>query len=356
MKILVLTRYDSLGASSRIRILQYLPYLQMKGFTLDVHPLFDNNYVQSLQHSKRNLFSVFYSYLSRMYLLLFSKKYDLVWIEKEIFPWIPYSIERVFLKKHSQYVIDYDDAVYHWYDQSKNKVINFLLKNKHKFLIQQSSSVIVGNSYLKNYAVNAGAQSIIFLPTSINLIKYEKLDAGRQSRNQRRAVIGWIGQQSTAHNLVGLQPILSELVCAKKASFCLIGIDGKFLNIPVHSIPWSESHEVQDILKFDIGIMPLQDEPFERGKCGYKLIQYMACGIPVIGSGVGENKNIIKHGTNGFIANTPSEWREYLTLLINDEKLRADMGLAGKKIVMEKYSTKVTAPILRDLFNSMSNL
>jgi len=352
MKILALTRYDSLGASSRMRILQYIPFLKEHGFTIDVKPLFGNVYVESLQTNERNYLSILRAYFKRLSLVFSLRNYDVVWIEKEALPWAPYFIEKIFFLSVRPYIVDYDDAVFHWYDKSKNSFIKFLLGSKHQSLIRNAKLVIVGNSYLERYANRASAQKVLNLPTSIDFNKYSKFNFV-DTKLTNVVKIGWIGQQSTAYNLNPLKEIFEELILKDLISLTLIGIDGKSLNLPANTIPWSEKTEVNLITKLDIGIMPLQDGPFERGKCGYKLIQYMACGLPVIGSGVGENENIIEHGKNGFIANSPSEWMRYLLILINDPDLRKSMGSEGRNKIIKRYTTQVTAPNLVNSFREI---
>lgn len=355
MKILALTKYDSLGASSRMRILQYIPYLKSCGIKIHVQHLFENSYVELLQSNQRSILSIIKAYIKRCWILLTSKRYDLIWIEKEAFPWLPYFLEIFFLPKSVPYIVDYDDAVFHWYDESKNFFIKFFLKNKHSHLIQDAELIIVGNEYLKTYCQEAGAKHIEYLPTAIDFKKYENINHQKNFQNDL-PIIGWVGQQSTSYNLLSLEDIFLKLVHGRKASLSLVGIDGKMFNFPVHAIPWTEMDEVSNISKFDIGIMPLEDGPFERGKCGYKLIQYMSCGIPVIGSGVGENKNIIDHGVNGFIANSISEWMDYLLLLINDPKLREEMGREGREKILNEYRTYITAPKLVKFFNDLAEV
>jgi glycosyltransferase involved in cell wall biosynthesis len=130
------------------------------------------------------------------------------------------------------------------------------------------------------------------------------------------------------------------------ARFTAIGIDAAALGLPMDSVPWSEQTEAQDIARLDVGIMPLVDAPFERGKCGYKLIQYMACGLPVVASPVGVNRQIVEHGVNGFLAETPEQWATALRTLCADPALRARMGAAGRRKVEQHYSLQVTAPRL----------
>jgi glycosyltransferase involved in cell wall biosynthesis len=126
----------------------------------------------------------------------------------------------------------------------------------------------------------------------------------------------------------------------------------QFGDLPIEVVNWTENTEVAEILKFDIGIMPLPDEPFERGKCGYKLIQYMACGKPVVASPVGVNVSIVEPGVNGFLASTVDDWKKYLGLLCVDSMLRRRLGSAGRNIVEKSYSLNVTAPRLEMLLKA----
>lgn len=109
---------------------------------------------------------------------------------------------------------------------------------------------------------------------------------------------------------------------------------------------WSEMNEVSDIQAFDVGIMPLADTPWEQGKCGYKLIQYMACGIPVVASAIGANREIVSHGVDGFLATTHAEWSGYLKQLLENPDLRREMGLRGREKVERKYSVQARLPEL----------
>ena len=161
--------------------------------------------------------------------------------------------------------------------------------------------------------------------------------------------VGWIGQRATADFLRPLAPLFEQLRKQGKGRFTAIGIDAQQLGLPMASVPWSEDTEVASLQALDVGIMPLRDEPFERGKCGYKLIQYMACGLPVVASPVGVNRQIVEHGVNGFLAETPAEWAEALQTLLADPALRQRMGQAGRQKVEQQYSLQVTGPKLASL-------
>jgi len=151
-------------------------------------------------------------------------------------------------------------------------------------------------------------------------------------------------------------PLFERLSAQGRARFAAIGIDAQSLGLPMTSIAWTEQTEVASISSFDIGIMPLLDGSFERGKCGYKLIQYMACGLPVVASPVGVNCQIVEHGVNGFLAETPEQWEQALQTLLADADLRQRMGQAGRKKVEQEYCIQVTGPKMAALLRDVSKV
>lgn len=349
MKVLLLTRYNRLGASSRMRMLQYLPWLTSAGMDVTVTPLFPDAYVQSLQQGQRKPWQVFTAYWCRLRTLLSSRDHDLLWIEKECLPWLPAWVEQVLLPARIPYILDYDDAVFHYYDKHRSALVKHLLGTKHPTLMRNASLVVAGNPYLAKFARAAGAPWVEVVPTTVDLTRYETIESQGSTVPKSPPCVGWIGQRATSDFLRPLAPLFERLTACGLGRFAAIGIDTQALGLPMASIPWTESSEVASIQGFDVGIMPLVDGPFERGKCGYKLIQYMACGLPVVASPVGVNAEIVEHGVNGFLASTPQEWENALTTLITDSALRQRMGQAGRCKVEEHYSLQVTGPRLAEL-------
>ena len=157
--------------------------------------------------------------------------------------------------------------------------------------------------------------------------------------------IGWIGSPSTTQYLQAIAPALAKLCENGKVQVYLIGsTEINLPNVNIKHIAWNEKTEVSLLQEFDVGIMPLPNEAWAKGKCGFKLIQYMACSLPVIASPVGVNKNIVEQGINGFLASTTEEWTESLFTLYNDFNLRVLMGKSGRKKVEQQYCLQVTAP------------
>lgn len=350
MKVLMLPRYDLLGASSRVRMYQYLPWLQAAGLQVTAAPFFGDGYVRGLQHNRRPLPDVARAYASRLGKALHTRRHDLLWIEKEALPWLPASLERALLLGSTPYVLDYDDAVFHYYDQHRWPLVRRLLGDKHPDLMRGAALVVAGNEYLADAARRAGATRIEIVPTVIDLERYAAAHIEHAATAPPR--VGWIGQRSTAPLLVPYKHLFGRLADAGLARFTAIGIDTRAMGLPMEPVPWSEQTEAASVAQLDVGIMPLVDAPFERGKCGYKLIQYMACGLPVVASPVGVNRQIVDHGVNGFLAETEQEWEAALLTLLQDPALRRRMGQAGRRKVEQQYCIQVTGPRIAQLLVS----
>jgi glycosyltransferase involved in cell wall biosynthesis len=278
-----------------------------------------------------------------------SFSFDLIWIEYELFPWLPDFGEWLLAVCKKPYVVDYDDAVYHRYDSSHSSVVRLALGSKIDRIMKRASTVIVGNPYIGDHARKVGAKRVEYLPTVVDLTRYQL----RARKRTGPFTVGWIGSPSTAAHLQGIGPVLAEFCRSHGARLIVIGARNVAIQgVLVEVRPWSEEREIQDLHDFDIGIMPLPDEPWERGKSGYKLVQYMACSLPVIASPVGVNVEIVRNGVNGYLATTHTEWRKALETLQSSEGQRMEMGTAGRRLVEKRYSVQVTAPqlasILRD--------
>ncbi len=346
----MLSRYERLGSSSRMRFYQYLPWLREAGIQVTEAPLLSDSYVQGLQRNTKSLHEILSAYLVRIQTLLSSRKFDLLWIEKETLPWLPEWFEKMLLHGAVPYVLDYDDAVFHQYDQHSNPVVRALLAGKLPALMRGAELVVAGNAYLADFARQACAPHVEVLPTVIDLARYP-VEMCQREASDAPPCVGWIGQRATASFLAPYASLFKHLSEDGRVRFAAIGINPQALGLPMASIPWTEQTEVASIAKFDIGIMPLLDGSFERGKCGYKLIQYMACGLPVVASPVGVNRQIVEHGVNGFLAETPEQWEQALRTLLVDSDLRQRMGRAGRQKVEREYCIKMMGPRLAKLLN-----
>jgi len=351
MKILLLSRYGRLGSSSRLRSYQYLPALESYGIAVTVAPLLGDDYLKNLYAGRSRLsLQVATDHFCRLAWLIKSRDFDLVWIEAELFPWLPPWGERLLQRFGIPYVVDYDDAVFHRYDLHSKPSVRLLLGNKIDRIMRGAAMVIAGNDYIAERAQLAGAKRIEILPTVIDLVRYTLT----KDPEHDLFTIGWIGSPATTKYLEWLQPPLAEVCRDGGARLLAIGAGPlKLDGVPTDVRPWSEDTEAAGISQFHVGIMPLPDSALERGKCGYKLIQYMACGRPVVASPVGVNKRIVDQGVNGFLAADRADWISYLRALRNDAALRVNMGREGRRKVEREYCLQVTAPRLASLFRSV---
>jgi len=353
MKITVLARYGRRGASSRLRMFQFLPWLQEKGFETRMAPFFEDAYLQRLYSGRSTLGPSLQAYARQIRALPGLADQDLIWIEKEALPWLPWAFERRLLPRHVPIVSDYDDAVFHRYDMHRLVPVRRILGRKIDRVMAGSARVLAGNAYLAARARAAGASTVDIVPTVVDVTQYRLAPPVSAPHTPR---IGWIGTPSTWQEfLVPMLPMLHDIARQGSARLLVVGAgqDGSGMELTDHR-PWSEETEVAQIQEMDIGIMPLTDTPWAQGKCGYKLIQYMACGLPVIASPVGVNREIVSHGVNGYLARTEQEWRDALTRLLGDRDLRATMGAAGRKTVEERYSLQVWGPRVADLLFSVA--
>lgn len=351
MRLLMLPRYDAQGASSRLRMLQYLPALQDAGVEVVVSPLLGDGYVTNLYAGQVSSLRVFKAYLRQLRCLLAARKFDVLWVEKEALPWLPAWLERLALPSRPRLVVDYDDAVFHRYDQHGSALVRGMLAGKIDAVMRRADLVTAGNDYLAERARSAGCQRVEWLPTVIDLQRYPL-----QTRvgNTEGVTIGWIGSPSTADYLQVLVPVAEALAAHHRVRFVAIGArPDQVQGTPFESWTWSESEEVCLLRQLDIGVMPLPDEPWERGKCGYKLIQYMACGLPVVASPVGVNTRIVQPGVNGWLASTAAEWSDALFRLIVDAGLRQRMGIEGRREVEDTYCLQVQDKRLVDMLRRL---
>lgn len=342
MKVLLLSRYDSLGASSRVRFFQYLPYFKSQGVDVTVKPLFSDAYVLALYKGGSKWREVFKGYFSRFIALLSVHKYDLVVIEKEIFPFMPATIERLFRLLGVRYIVDYDDALFHNYDCHSNSLVRLLLGKKIDIVMRNASAVTVGNNYLAERARSAGAKRVEIIPTVVDAERYQV----NRKNDESIQIVGWIGTPHTSKYLQPLLPVFKEIKDQTPVRFVAVGARPEdFEGTAVETWPWTEDTEVSSIQQFNIGIMPLKDSPWERGKCGYKLIQYMACGVAVIASPVGVNCDIVKPDKTGKLASSLEEWGQaFREILISDRSISNEMGNAGRESVEAWYSLEIQAP------------
>jgi glycosyltransferase involved in cell wall biosynthesis len=334
--------------------MQYVPELERAGFKVEVASLFDNHYLNARYSGRRTKIPILRSLARRLLALRRSRQFDLIWLEKEALPWLPAFVEQALMSSKIRVAVDYDDAIFHRYDQNRHATIRWLLGNKIDRVMSASILVTAGNEYLAKRAREAGAQEVVIVPTVVDLDAYQVISPMTKHTS---SLVGWIGTPQTWRELAQpIHAILEPVLRTHGAAFRAIGAalqrqSGDHLEF----LPWAEASEAADIQALDIGVMPLPDTPWTRGKCGYKLIQYMACGLPVVASPVGVNAEIVEHGVNGFLASSDEEWRSAIGTLLQDPELRQRMGAAGRHKVENAYSLQIWGPKLAQLMRSVSD-
>jgi glycosyltransferase involved in cell wall biosynthesis len=353
MKILALSRYSRLGASSRQRIYQFLPFLERQGIEVTVIPFLDDAYLQNkYSGGKVSSRSILAAYSRRLGALRKTGAYDLIWIEKEALPWVPSWLEKILVRTRVPLVLDYDDAVFHQYDQNRSKLVRMTIGHKIDRLMQKADMVLSCNEYIAERARTAGARDVRYLPTVVDLQRYDLADF-----NNKHFRIGWIGTPGTQFYLDDIKSVLSDFCGEKNARVVVIGgREQTDAGDVFERVPWTEESETRNLRSLDVGIMPLRDGCWEKGKCGYKIVQYMACGIPVIASNVGANKTIIDDGVDGFLVSSKQEWADALEGIMSDKRLMKSMGFSGRNKVEREYCTQVIAPLLKSYLEDAAKM
>lgn len=267
-------------------------------------------------------------------------KYDIVFVQREALMIGSSFFERKIKNSKAKLIFDFDDAIWKLDTSDANKKWEWMKNpNKTKEIISASDLVIAGNNYLMSYAQQYNS-NVKLIPTTIDTNFHLPTN---NAINSDVIIIGWSGSKTTIKHFESAISVLLKLKVkyGNKLEFKVMG-DATFTNdeLNIKGIPWSHETEVETINSFDIGIMPLPDDEWAKGKCGLKGLSYMACAIPTIMSPVGVNADIIQHGENGFLANTEDEWFNYLSVLIENPDLRKKLGENARKIVEEKYSVE----------------
>jgi glycosyltransferase involved in cell wall biosynthesis len=256
-------------------------------------------------------------------------------------------LAKVFKKK---IIHEYDDAIWLPGGEKISRIKKWVKATwKIKYIIKWSYKVAAGNNFLCDYARQYNS-SVFLIPTVVDTDHGHYIQ--RNQNDTGKIVVGWTGTHTTLHNLEVIEGVIPEL--KKEIDFDFFVISNKPPGWAFDFVykQWELVSEQEDLLKMHIGIMPLKQGPWFEGKCGFKLIQYLACGIPTIASPVGVNSQIVIHGQNGFIASGKQEWIRYLKLLCADPALRSEMGKKGRKHVEDNYSLKSQSPGFLNLFTS----
>ncbi|MCA8829002.1 glycosyltransferase [Hymenobacter pini] len=354
MQILFIAPYPHGKApSQRFRFEQYFDLLTQAGHAWKLAPFISDNTWAILYkpgHTLTKVSGILAGFIRRFLLLFSLSKYDYIFIHREaspigppIFEWI---IAKILRKK---IIYDFDDAIWLANTSETNKIVAGI-KWHHKVdaICRWAYKVSCGNAYLREYARQFNHNSIIN-PTTIDTVHLHN-----QVRNQRTKgplVIGWTGTHSTLQYLQQVVPVLAKL--EQEFEFEFRVISNQAPNLPLKSIvyqPWRKESEIQDLLGFHVGLMPLEDDPWAKGKCAFKALQYMALGEPALVSPVGMNTEVVQSGVNGYVCATPEEWENSLRAVLQNSQLREQLGTHARQTIVERYSVVANWPNFLSLF------
>lgn len=314
-------KYGISSASTRERILRYKNILN-KSFKLKFNILLPEEiFNKRIQKGINERGILFFLVLKRILSILFEKS-KIVLIQHEILPYIPPFLEIILKIKNVKYIIDIDDAFFHRiYDK------NFFIKNyfliKFKITFSLATKIIVGNKFLKREIQKLGGKNIHIIPTLVDIPKLNK------SKKYKKFTVVWIGSQSTSKYLNVIKETIKSL-SQHNIQFIIIGpykLDFKFKNLKV--IQWKLKTYKKILSKSHVGIMPLDNTIWERGKCGYKILQYYSYGLPAIVSPIGFNKEIINENITGYFVRKNRDWYKYIVFLNNNKLKAKQMGHKG---------------------------
>lgn len=355
IRVLALSPIPEEGAGCRFRIAHYIPYLEQHGFDVTLETLFTTEFfrfVYKSGHLARK--SAVFAGLALRHLWALRKvpRYDVVFIYRELLPVGPALIEwLISLPGCPPLVFDFDDAIFLPSVSEANRLIAALkTPGKVATIVRRSAQVVVGNDYLGDYARQFNPR-VTMIPTSVDTTRFTPPATPRPVAGAGGPMVGWIGSPTTAAYLMGLAPVLQQVAASQPFVLKVSGTGDpvRMPGVAVENAEWRLNGEIDLFRSCDIGVYPLVDDAWAKGKCGFKAIEFMACGVPVVASAVGVNREIIEDGVNGFLASSEEEWIAKLGRLIAEPALRARFAAAGRRTIEERYSLHVNAPKLADV-------
>jgi len=363
IRVLALSPMPEEGAGCRFRIAQFIPYLRSVGIDVTLRSLFTADFFRLVYQRGHYLEKTSrFATLSLKHLasLRDIADFDVVLLYRELFPIGPAVVERLLgMRRRPPLVFDFDDAIFLPNVSEANQVIQALKwPGKVATIIRHSDRVVAGNTFLAEYARRFNP-AVTVIPTCVDTTKFVPA-AHPSDRNggppDRRPIVGWIGSPTTAPYVRALIPVLQRV--AEKHPFVLrvsgAGESFDVAGVSVEQPGWTINREVSLFNTCDIGVYPLADDEWSKGKCGFKAIEFMACGVPVVASAVGVNREIIEDGVNGFLATNPDEWVDKLLRLMGDPTLRGRFGKAGRETIERGYSLQIHGPKLAEVFRSVA--
>jgi glycosyltransferase involved in cell wall biosynthesis len=354
-RVLALVPYPlDTAPGQRYRIEQWAPYLHDLGIEVSLLPFASEALGRALYrrgaHALKTL-QMLRGLLGRLSHVWSAGSHDAVFLYREASLIGPAWFERLARMRRPQLVYDFDDAIWVPYVSPRNRYLSFLKAPwKTAAICRLAAAVTVGSDYLADYARRYNSR-VTVVPSTISLRRYRPRPGPRP---QGPPVIGWTGSHSSVRYLRTVEKPLRTLAARRRFRFVAIGVEGlQISGVDTECRPWRSATEVEDLWDLDVGIMPLPDEPWTRGKCAMKAIQYMGVGIPALVSPVGASADVVTHGKNGFHVDAPEQWVELLDRVLADSDLRARLGREARRTVEERFSAEVQAPRVSEVLKSL---
>jgi glycosyltransferase involved in cell wall biosynthesis len=356
MRVLWIVPYPTEAPSNRLRVEQYFPYLRKHGIKNKLRPFMSSGFYRIRYRPGsplRKAFSLTVSAVNRLRDLRRARDYDVIVVHREAFPFGGPFVERALAAAKTPIVFDFDDAIY-LHSSGEAPPLMRLLRRPEKTaeIISLSSAVIAGNDTLGSYASQYN-DNIVVIPTPVDTDHFRPRP---KQDDLDKVIVGWIGSNTTAPYLRMIEPALQEIE-RRYPQVELRVVGGSFASPGLDRVSvrrWGLASELRELHGFDIGIMPMPDTEWTRGKCGFKTLFYMSVGLPSVSSPVGITTDIIQDGVNGYLATNTQEWIDRLSALIDDASLRRQIGLASRATVEEKFSLCTQAPRLLQVLESVA--
>ena len=349
---LVPSLYDT-SPGQRYRLEQWSPILEERGVEITYEP-FEDEQLHSMIYKPgmlgKKLNRVSRRFLRRLSTVRKARDFDVVYVFREAALLGPPFFERLIYQSGVPMVFDFDDAIFVSYRSPSNGYLSYLkFAGKTKSICRMAAHVMVGNPYLAEYARQVN-KNVTVIPTTIDTTKYRPLP----KLESDTLVIGWTGSYSTVQHLNTIRGALQKLAKLHRYRLRVIGTPAyEIEGVDVEAMPWKSDTELQDLSHIDIGVMPLPNDAWSKGKCGLKALQFMALGIPTICSPVGVNTDIIQDNENGLLADSEDEWVEKMGRLLTSPEMSERLGNAGRATVEERYSAVTQAPRVYEIFRSV---
>ena len=347
MRLLIITQFSALGGSSRIQVIQFFPFFEKAGIGYRHLKIYSDRFYRVQNgiveaapwRKKMNFFlGMLAGFLKKAAVVFAASRYDAVLIQREVFPRSWYWLMR---RVNPRIIYEIEDTIYEinpfWQRGGSYDLALRYQARMCRNMMRYAWGVIAENEYLGAEARHHNPR-VFYITAPIDTDRYHPSTI---ARDNNQVTVGWIGSPATSYMLKNLELVFAEISRRHPGAILkAVGAPPEFSIEGIRFVKkeWRAADEPADLESFDIGLMPLDDTPFNRGRLGYKMIQYMAVGIPVVAADVGLNRTVIKDGENGFLVKTPEEWTEKLSLLISDAALRARLGADGRKMAEKTFS------------------